>query len=52
MEGGVLAEAMVVVVDCLGNAREGPTGLDRAIETIIGTTGRFNGRDITNISPS
>ena len=37
---------MVVAVDHLVNARESSAGLDRAIEMIISTMGRFNGRNV------
>ena len=37
-----------VTVDRLVNARESASGIDRAIETIVSTTGRFNGKDVTN----
>ena len=39
---------MTVLVDHLVNAREGITVLDRAIETVVSTMGRFNGRDSTS----
>ena len=48
MRGGELAEAMAAAVDRLVNAREGINGLDRAIETVVNTMGRFNGRDSTS----
>ena len=48
MRGGELAQTMVIVVDHLVNARESSVGFDRVIETIVGSSGRFNGRDITN----
>ena len=35
-------------MDRLVNACEGSSGLDRAIETMIGLAGRFNGQDVTN----
>ena len=41
MRGSELAEAMVVAVDRLVNAREGTGALDRAIESIVGIIGRF-----------
>ena len=47
MRGSELVEARAIVVDRLLNARESSVGLDRAIETILGTTGRFNGKDVT-----
>ena len=48
MRGSELAEAMVVVVDRLVNARESTSGLDRVVETIVGMTGRFNRKNIMN----
>ena len=48
MRWGELAEAMAVVVDCLLHARESSVGLDRAIETVVGTMGRFQGKDVTS----
>ena len=39
MRGNEVAEVMVVVVDRLLNAQESSVGLDRAIETIVGTLG-------------
>ena len=48
MQGSKLAEAMTVVVDRLVNAWESVSGLNRVIETIDGTSGRFNGKEITN----
>ena len=48
MRGSELAEAMAVAVDRLVNAREGTGALDRAIESIVGTIGRFGGKDATS----
>ena len=48
MRGGELVEPMVVIVERLMNARASSAGLDRVIETIVGKTGRFNGKDVTN----
>ena len=48
MRGIELAKAMVVVVNRLVSARKSSIGLDRAIETIARTLGRFDGRDVTN----
>ena len=42
-----LAEAMASAVDRIVSAREGTGALDRAIEAIVGTIGRFNGKDAT-----
>ena len=47
MRGSDLAEAMASAVDRLVNAREGSGALDRAIEAVVGTIGRFNGMDAT-----
>ena len=48
MRGGELVEPMVVIVDHLMNARASSAGLNRVIETIVGKTGRLNGKDVTN----
>ena len=48
MRGSELAEAMAVTVDRLVNAHEGTGTLDRAVESIIGTIGRFGGKDATS----
>ena len=48
MRGSELVEAMAVAVDHLVNAQESVRGLDRAVETIVGTSGRFNGKGVTN----
>ena len=47
MRGSDLAEAMASAVDRLVNAREGTSALDRAIEAVVGTIGRFSGKDAT-----
>ena len=47
MRGSDLAEAMASAVDRLVNAREGTGALDRAIEAVVGTIGRFTGKDAT-----
>ena len=47
MRGSELIEAMAVAVDRLVNARESASGLDRAIETIVNTMGRFNSKDVS-----
>ena len=39
---------MAVAVDRLVNAHESTSGLDRSVETIVGTMYRFNRKDITN----
>ena len=41
MRGSELAEAMVVVVDRLVHAQESTSGLDKAMEAIVGMAGRF-----------
>ena len=48
MRGSEVMEAMAVAVDQLVNARESFVGLNRAIEKIVGTIGRFNGKNDTN----
>ena len=48
MRGSELAEAMAVAVDRLVSAREGTGTLDRAIESIVGSIGRFGGKDATS----
>ena len=47
MRGSDLAEAMASAVDRMVNAREGTGALDRAIEAVVGTIGRFTGKDAT-----
>ena len=47
MRGSDLAEAMASAVDRIVSAREGIGALDRAIEAVVGTIGRFNGKDAT-----
>ena len=46
MKGSELAKVMAVAVDRLVTAREGSSGLDKAIEMIVGTIGQFNGKDV------
>ena len=48
IRGTELAEAMVAAVDRLVSAREGTGALDRAIESIVGTIGRFGGKNATS----
>ena len=48
MRGSEPAEAMVSAVDRIVSAREGTSALDRAIEAIIDTIGRFGGKDATS----
>ena len=48
MRGNELVEAMAVAVDRLVSAREGMGALDRAIEAIVGTIGRFGGKNATS----
>ena len=47
MKGADLAEAMASAVDRIVSAREGTGALDRAIEAVVGTIGRFTGKDAT-----
>ena len=47
MRGSDLVEAMASAVDRMVNAREGTGALDRAIEAVVGTIGRFTGKDAT-----
>ena len=47
MRGSDLAEAMASTVDRIVNAREGIDALDRAIEAVVGTIGRFSRKDAT-----
>jgi hypothetical protein len=47
MRGADLAEAMASAVDRIVNAREGANALDRAVEAVVGTIGRFSGKDAT-----
>ena len=39
---------MVVSVDHMVSAREGTDALDRAIESIVSTIGRFGGNNVTS----
>ena len=48
MRGSELAEAMAVAVDRVVSARDGTGTLDRAIESIVGSIGRFGGKDATS----
>ena len=48
MRGSEHAEAMVVAVDCEVNVRESKSAPDKAIQTIVGTIGRFNGKETTS----
>ena len=48
MRGSELAEAIAVAVNRLVNAQESVGGLDRALETIVGTIGQFNGKDVAS----
>ena len=48
MRGLELAEAMATTVDRIVTAREGTCALDRAIEVIVGTIGRFGGKNTTS----
>jgi hypothetical protein len=48
MRGSDLAEAMASAVDRIVSARGGAGAFDRAIEAVIGTTGRFGGKNTTS----
>ena len=48
MRRSELAEPMASTVDRIVSAREGTCTLDMAIEAIVDTTCRFNGRDATS----
>jgi hypothetical protein len=48
MRGADLAEAMASAVDRIMSAREGAGALDRAIEAVVGTIGRFSGKNATS----
>ena len=52
MRGGELAEAMAVAVHCLVNTQESSSGLERALEMIVGMIDRFNGKEVTNYMES
>jgi hypothetical protein len=48
MRGANLAEAMASAVDRIVSAREGAGALDKAIEAVDGTIGRFSGKNATS----
>ena len=48
MRGDELAGAMVASLDRLLNSQESSSGLDRAVEMIVGTTGQLNGKDVSD----
>ena len=48
MRGSELAEALASAVDRIVSALEGKGALDRAIEAIVDTIGRFDGKDVTS----
>ena len=48
MRGSELVEARAIVVDRLLNARESSTGLNRAIENIVGMKSQFNGKEVSS----
>jgi hypothetical protein len=48
MRGTDLAEAIDSAVDRIVSAREGVGALDRAIEAVVGTIGRFGGKNATS----
>jgi hypothetical protein len=47
MRGADLAEAIGSAVDRIVSAREGASALNRAIEAVVGSIGRFSGKDAT-----
>ena len=47
MNGEDLATMMVAAMDRMMQERDNTTGLDRAIETVVGTMGRFDGKDVS-----
>ena len=47
MQGEHLATMMATTMDKMMQERENTTGLNQAIEMVIGTTGRFNGKDVS-----
>ena len=49
MRGSELAEAMAAAVDRIVNVHESTGALDRAIEAIVSTIGRFGGTDATSL---
>jgi hypothetical protein len=48
MRGADLAEAIGSAVDRIVSACEGAGALDRAIEAVVGSLGRFGGKDATS----
>jgi hypothetical protein len=48
MRGADLAEAMASTADRIVSAREGAGALDRAIEAVVGSIGRFGGKNATS----
>ena len=48
MRGTELAGAMPLAVDKVVSVREGTSALDKAIKAIVGTIGRFGGKDATS----
>ena len=47
MNGEDLATMMVAAMDRMMQERDNTAGLDRAIETVVGTMGRFDGKDVS-----
>ena len=47
MNGEDLATMMAATMDRMMQVRHNTAGLDRAIETVIGTMGRFDGKDVS-----
>mgnify|MGYP006872748825 CR=1 FL=1 len=50
MRGSELAEAIATTVDRIVSGRGDTSALDRAVEAIVGTIGRFSGRDVMSLS--
>ena len=48
IRGSDLAEAMASAVDRIVSSCEGTGALDRAIEAVVSTIGRFSGKDATS----
>ena len=47
MNGEDLTTIMVVAMDRMMQERDNTAGLDRAIETVVGTMGQFDGKDVS-----
>jgi hypothetical protein len=48
MRGADLVEAMASAMDQIVRVRKGVGALDRAIEAVVGTIGRFGGKNATS----